>query len=208
MFNFKNLNSKQQGFTLIELIFVMFIIGMAVSMFTLSVGDANRGQKLKQQSRILYKSIELAVEEASFNRLELGLRFDPYFDEGNNDQYQYQWLVYSHEKRLWFLLESEELVKTILLPGLNLEITIEGNAIILGEEKDSEDAIFAVNDEVLGGKIPVEPDIYFLSSGEMPEFTIALSDKEAEFSDDSAYRIKGNFIGQLTYLLPGQDDES
>jgi general secretion pathway protein H len=200
----------QQGFTLIELMAVLVIIGMAVSLMTISVGDGNRGQKIKQQSRALYKSIELAIEEASFNQVELGIRFDPYFEEGNSNQYQYRWLIFDHKERQWFLLESEELQKTVLMPEIDLEIEVEGNPVLIGEEKDSDEALFALNDEKLGQGPLIEPDIYFLSSGEMPDFTIRINDSQRDnYSADelSSFRIKGNFIGQLTYFLPGQEDD-
>lgn len=181
---------------------VLMIIGLAVSLLTISVGDGNRAQKIKQQSRALYKSIELAIEDAAFSRQEIGLRFDAHLDEGYSDQYEYQWMVFNHDERLWYVLSSEDLKKTVLLPNLTLNINVEDTQLIIGGKKN-EESLFALAD-VSDENKRIEPDIYFLSSGEMPNFTIEISDKD---NSDAIYKIRGNFIGQLRYFLPGQEDD-
>ncbi len=46
--------------------------------------------------------------------------------------------------------------------------------------------------------------MYFLSSGEMQNFTISIAD---EALPESKYNIKGNMLGQLDFRRPDEEQE-
>lgn len=66
------------GFTLLELLVVVFIIGIMATMFTISVGVAGgTDRELRRESERLESLLALALEDAVFQSHELGLRLYP-----------------------------------------------------------------------------------------------------------------------------------
>ena len=65
---------RAAGFTLLELLVVVFIIGIMATMFTLSVGVAGgTDRELRRETERLQTLLALALEDASFQSRELGL---------------------------------------------------------------------------------------------------------------------------------------
>jgi len=69
-------SSKQPaaGFSLLELMIVIVIVGVLVSIFTLSVGSFSDNET-SEHARRLQALIDLATEEATMQGREIGLRF-------------------------------------------------------------------------------------------------------------------------------------
>lgn len=187
---------QAKGFTLIEMMLVVVIIGIAASLVSLSVGDGNQGLLLKQDSQKLYKTMQLALSEAAFSQKQIGLRFDVANQSG---QLRYQWLVFDDKARRWNGFATEDLTQTTLPETLGVELEIDKQAVIIGAKKD-EDGLFDIADSINEEK-RIEPDIYFLSSGEMPDFTLRLF---VANNPDSAYQITGDLVGRLQFLTPGE----
>lgn len=191
-----------RGFTLIEMMVVMFIVGIAASMAAVSIGTGTRPQEVKNSVRHLYNSINLAFEEAVYQNQQFGLRFDVNL-ENEEPVYVYQWLVFDAQQKRWFLSNVEELKQQKLLEGMLLEVEVEGQNLIIGsQEKEAEDIVFKVKKKK-GEEYEIHPDIYFFSSGETQNFTIRIAD---ENDPDSFFRIIGNMLGQLTFKRPDEDD--
>jgi general secretion pathway protein H len=68
----------QQGFTLLEVLVVVFMVGVIATMFTLAVGVAGGvDRELRQEAERLETLIRLAQEDATVQAHELGIRFHP-----------------------------------------------------------------------------------------------------------------------------------
>jgi len=196
----------QSGFTLIELMAVMLIVGMVMSLVTVSIGDGNRSRKVQGEVRGLYQGIQLLLEEAVYARRQLGLRFDVDTSE-ELDQWQYSFLFYDDEARRWHVFETEELRQNTFMHGVELSLEVDGEMMLLGDiEKDNQ--LFVVADSSKEEE-RIAPDLYFLSSGETQNFKLLISDKAAETIEYEAkpWRITGNILGQVRYWLPGEEDE-
>jgi len=63
------------GFSLLELLVVVFIIGILATMFTLSVGVTGADQELEREVDRLRAVLELASQEAIMQGREIGMRF-------------------------------------------------------------------------------------------------------------------------------------
>lgn len=67
---------RQSGFTLLEIMVVLTIIGMMLGMATLSSGGNEQKQEAKQQALRLVTQLEAYRNEAVFQNIDLGLAMD------------------------------------------------------------------------------------------------------------------------------------
>jgi general secretion pathway protein H len=136
-----------RGFTLLEVLVVMLIIGIVLSVAALSLnGDKH---ELENEARRLQALIALTGQEAVLQSKELAMQFS---DDG------YAFEAYDGEK--WQPLEDDETLRQRTLPDdLVLEYRAEGDKMTLGSDDDDKKA---------------PPRIYFLSSGEVSPFELTL----------------------------------
>jgi general secretion pathway protein H len=138
--------SPPRGFTLLEVLVVMLIIGITVSFAALSLNGDNH--ELEDEARRLQALIALTGQEAVLQSKEMAMQF-------RDDSYEFQ--DFDGEK--WQPLENDETLRPRTLPDdLVLEYRAEGDKMTLGSDKDK--------------KAP--PRIYFLSSGEVSPFELTL----------------------------------
>lgn len=192
---------KNQGFTLIELLAVIFLVGIAASIITMSIGVGGHGQQLRSDMRYLYSAMSAALEEAVITQQQLGLHFDKNNEDGV-ERYQYTWLVLDHDAKEWKQLENDDFQQGMFADNIDLRLEVEGDEIIIGA--NSKEGMFALKQASDSSKIALQPDIYFLSSSEMPEFRL-----QAKTHEDEAYSftLKGNMLGQIRWVQ-GDDAEN
>lgn len=142
------LKSHQQGFTLIEIIAVVFIIGIIVSFAVLSVADRAQDDRLENEARRLEQIMRLASDEAILLGIELGMR-----SNGRN----YGFVVIGEEGAWVPYLTDGPLRERSLPEGMELELVTEEF-----EPPPAEDAEFL-------------PQLLFFSSGELSPFRLRLS---------------------------------
>ena len=68
---------SQRGFTLLEILVVVVIVGVLVTFATLSVGGRSLDDRLEFEARRLEKTFQLALEEAEIKGLLIGFRYTP-----------------------------------------------------------------------------------------------------------------------------------
>jgi len=137
---------KQRGFTLLELLVVLLIIGIVVSMVTLSVGG-NEARALRDEAQRLSALFDLAIQESVLNGLEMAVEVN---EEG------YEFLFYDGEE--WVPVENVDALRSRQLPaGMLLLAEIEGQT---------------ASEDLFGETEPSQ--IWILSSGEVSPFSITL----------------------------------
>lgn len=160
------LAARRGGFTYIELLIALFLIGLLVSLALLAVPGESPADRLQREAGRLYARMDLAREEAVLQALTLGLRVD---EEG------YRFLQLRSDR--WQALSDDRLLPPHELPG-TVELAVELEGIEVSLEDDDDDA---QGDE--DERPP--PQIFFLPSGEIqPAFSLRLSaeDTDAEFT--------------------------
>lgn len=198
------------GYTLLELLIVIFIIGIVVSFAGLSLTGGTRAYEVKSAANRLYAVTNLALEEAILTNSQIGLSFGIDMDgEGvGSERYLYRWLVYDTEEQRWLPVTDHDVLGDAQLPeAMRLELEVEGQSLIVGGEKEKK-SMFAstkkTDEEEDPDEVVLEPDIYFLSSGELVAFRIKISDDRP---DAPVFQIKGDMVGKITLLKPGDEDE-
>lgn len=175
----------QSGFSLLELLVVVFIIGVLSTMFTLSVGLTGSDRDLETETDRLIAVVNLAREEAVMQGREIGMRFYPdgyefaifqedfveYFDTDATEQATEpgeEETEAETDQSQWIVLSNEPLLGNRVLPeGILLELQIDGRSIILERDRDNEKD----NDEQ---DKDYQPQIFLFSSGDVSPFVVML----------------------------------
>lgn len=154
------------GFTLLELLVVVFIVGIIATMFTLSVGvTAGSDREMRREADRLASLLELALEDATFQARELGLRLYPQ---------RYEFSVFDRgdpadpEDDAWVPIENDVFAARELPEVFEFGLDIEGRTADL--ERSEKDV-----------KKRYQPQLFIFSSGDFSDsFVIRLRDREAE----------------------------
>jgi general secretion pathway protein H len=149
----------QQGFTLLEIMLVVVIIGIMMSFVTISIGPVTDGS-LDEHGRRLDVLIQLAVDEAGIQGRELGLQFYQHGYEFSSLQPQVT--EKGEQIWIWVPLTGDAQFKTRDLgEDLSIDLEIEGEETSLLYEQDKEEKY--------------EPQIFILSSGDIePPFIASI----------------------------------
>jgi general secretion pathway protein H len=152
----------QRGFTLIEILVVMMIVGIMVAGTVLSVGLAHGDRDLEKERDRVVSLIEYMREQATLQSREIGIRC---FQGG------YEFLVYARDPAnpgvgVWQRVGDDPLARARTMPrGLELELAVDGRKVALPEKDVREDEL--------------APQILLFSSGEMNLFELTLRRESA-----------------------------
>ncbi len=142
------------GFTLLELLVVIFIVAILATIATLSIGVVGGDRALTEEAKRLEVLTRLASEDAVLGARELGIRFEP---QG------YTFLTLDPIRNLWVVMAPDDELRPRALPdSIVLELEIDDRAIVLEKIPES------------GEPASVKPQIFFLSSGDISPFVLRL----------------------------------
>ncbi len=147
------------GFTLVEVLVVVLVIGLLFGVAILAVNPGSRDARLEREATRLWRLLSLAAEESLLQSREYGIRVA---DSG--------YAFYAFNAGEWQAVAGDKRLREREFPEfVRPEVEIDGLRIVLDETPVS-------------GK----PQIMMLSSGELiPDFAIYLRDRET----DRSYRL-------------------
>lgn len=169
--------SRAAGFTLVEILVVVLIIGIMLTFATLSVSERATADKLDTEARRLEQLFRLAQEEAELKGYELGFRYTDKL---------YQFLVVNSEGRWTPVAEGPLRPRSIPQP-LELALRVEDRPVPPAQDVPEKD-LDKADEQAL------KPQVLILSSGELTAFSLDVSARGL----DGSYRIAGTLIGRIS----------
>jgi len=177
-------HGKGAGFTLLEMLVVVVIIGIVLSFSVLSLGGDRRGEELDREARQFTELLRLAAEQTVLSGEEWGVQI-------STDSYRF--LVYSDAG--WVVQEEDPLFRErTLTQGAELDVELEGREVVLGANLDTDSEDTADKDDA----DKLKPTLFILSSGEISPFVMRFSAKETE----QRFEVKVDARGVLTVGTP------
>ena len=161
--------SRSRGFTLLELLVVIVLIGIIISFAVLSIGDGGRQERLKQEAQRIYSLFALAGEEAVLRSLEFGVVVR---------KQGYAFVVYDGEG--WLPITDDDMFREHSLPdAVELSLFMDGLQVDLTSQPDEKEGANT-------------PQLLFFSSGERSPFELLLSYRDGS---PLAYRLQVPLLG-------------
>lgn len=153
-----------RGFTLMEIMVVVIIIGVMIAIATLSTSLLGRDRESEEQARRLWAVLRQAREESELQSFDTGM-----FVSATG----YEFMHYDTRRTLWAPIENDKLFAPREVPdGLRLRVWLDSREIILKPSPvDRGDA-----DE--HKKNP--PQVMVLSSGDIMPFEIRIEREGGE----------------------------
>ena len=157
------------GFTLVEVMLVMLLIGLLATTVVMNFSGESREERLAKEAERFQQLFQFVAETAMLKQQEWGLYVQP-------DRYGF--LYYNNEDGKWAPADEPASLQQYKLPAdITLSLELEGlpgedsNLLSqldwqLDEDEQSEEQ----------AEVPVLPQVFILSSGEISPFQLLLSE--------------------------------
>ena len=139
------------GFTLIEILVVVVIIGVVAASMLLSFSLTGRDRELERESDRLFALLNYAREQAELQTREYGVQFQ---DDG------YEFLTYDVHHAAWRSVTEDDALGARKLPdGLGVKLTVDARSVVLSRPRDAADKT---------------PQVMIFSNGDLSSFAVTL----------------------------------
>ena len=166
------------GFTLIEIMIVVFIIGLISAAAVITFGGESRDTELDKEAERLDALLDYVREQAELQTRDYGFR---------TNRTTYQFVVFEPLTNEWKLAEEDDALRERKLPeGLQPALVVEGRPIVLDSKWPKIDDF--------------KPQVMIFANGDLSSFEWQLKREE---SGDTA-RILTDEQTHMRLQLPGE----
>jgi len=176
---------RERGFSLVEILVVITIIGIVMSIALLSLGLLGDDRELRTEGRRMIALVRVAQDEATMQGREFGLEIMAS---------SYRFVEYDPVTGIWSEMIGDDVFRTRRLPeDVEFDLFIEGRNVVL----DLEPAEFETPEEpaVRDLSETYAPHIFIFSSGDMTAFDIHI----LRTADDQAVVLQSNLLGEIKF---------
>src|SRR5437879_763251 len=147
--------ARQRGFTLIEILVVVVIIGVIAAGVVLSVSLTGRDNELEKEGNRLLTLVNYAREQAELQTRDYGLLLQ---------QDGYEFVAYDVRRGGWRSVFEDDALRERKLPdGLDLKLVVEGRPVVLRRPSDAKDKT---------------PQVVIFANGDLTSFEITVRSEE------------------------------
>jgi general secretion pathway protein H len=190
------MRNRSRGFTLLELLVAVVIIGIVLSVTVLSISLVGDDRDVQTEAQRLMTLVELAQDEAMMQGREYGIEFV---------RAGYRFVEYDPLTNQWTDLIGDDTLRFRPLPeNVEFELFLEDRAVALNDdpvviESPAEDDD---DDEREFGTELYAPHLLIYSSGDMTAFELTIT----RSTDSATIAIGGDLLGNLEILDDGNDN--
>ena len=172
--------APSSGFTLIEIMVVVFIVGLLASAAVIVFGGESRDTQLDREAERLNALFDYAREQAELQTRDYGFR---------THRGSYQFVVFDPLRNEWRLVMEDDSLRERNLPeGLQPALIVEGRPIVLENRWPKIDDF--------------KPQVMIFGNGDLTSFELILA---REGTQDRA-RILSDEQTNLRLQLPGEEE--
>ena len=183
---------QQRGFTLLEVMLVVLLMGMASLAVVMTMpNNITSENNISWQAQRFATVLQFAEDEALISGNELALVIE---------ENSFQFAVYNYEEQRWVAALIDEISDKIeLSESINLEYSLSDSVWgeINNEEQDSfieeQERVDIIDDK----QDKLNPQIYVMSSGEVTPFILVFSPVDND-SDKQSVRVSVSMNGRIS----------
>lgn len=189
----KMLMQRHAGFTLMEVMLVILLMGLTAAGVTMSIGNSGPQQALEKTAQQFIAATELVLDETVLSGQFIGIVVE---------KTSYQFVFYKDGK--WNPLEKDRILSEKQMePGVVINLVLDGLPLVQEDEKDEswfEEPLIEPSSE--DKKKHPEPQILLFPSGEMSAFELSFITKTDKGPLDVL--VVGDALGRLTLGRPDE----
>ncbi|HEX9208016.1 MAG TPA: type II secretion system minor pseudopilin GspH [Steroidobacteraceae bacterium] len=164
---------RASGFTLLEVLVVVVIVGIITTMAVISVNVLGGDHEMQQEAERLQAILLQAREDATLQSRDIGLRLD---------ETGFEFLEYDGRRELWHLIPDDPLLRARTLPpGLRLALRLEDRDVKLKPRVAETE------------RDPISPQVVLQASGDLVPFDVIFS----RDGTDERRRVAGTLEGRI-----------